>query len=152
MQSQDEIWMRKAYEAAICARDHGEVPVGCVIVKDGQLIGTGYNQPISTCDPTSHAEVMAIRQAASNLGNYRLLDTTLYVTLEPCAMCIGAIIHARVKRLVYAASDPKSGAVESVFSIADDSRLNHRVQYSGGVMQNECRELLRNFFVEKRKR
>lgn len=128
----------------------GEVPVGAVVVKDGQIIGEGYNRPICSHDPTGHAEVVALRAAAAAIGNYRLVDTTLYVTLEPCIMCAGAIVHARVGRLVYGAVDPKAGAAGSVFDVFSSERLNHRVTVQGGVLAQECGELLRAFFRARR--
>ena len=142
--------MQHALELARRAEAEGEVPVGAVIVKDEQVVGEGWNRPISANDPTAHAEIMALRAAAKNLNNYRLLNTTLYVTLEPCSMCAGAIIHARVKRLVYAAADPKGGAAGSVFSILPGDQLNHRVEITSGIMAEECSALLSNFFQQRR--
>jgi tRNA(adenine34) deaminase len=146
----DHFWMQHALDLARRAEAEGEVPVGAVIVKDEQVIGEGWNQPISAHDPTAHAEIMALRAAANKLNNYRLLNTTLYVTLEPCSMCAGAIIHARVKRLVYAAADPKGGAAGSVFSILPGEQLNHRVEITSGVMAEECGDLLSSFFKRRR--
>lgn len=146
----DEKWMREALVLARQAEAAGEVPVGAVLVKDGALIGSGWNQPIGAHDPTAHAEVMALRAAASLEGNYRLTGTTLYVTLEPCAMCAGALVHARVQRLVYGAADPKAGAAGSVFDIVCAQALNHRLEVEGGVLSEECGKLLREFFSLKR--
>lgn len=137
-------------ELALRAAREGEVPVGAVVVKDGQAIGEGWNRPIGAHDPTAHAEIQALRAAAQVLGNYRLPDTTLYVTLEPCAMCAGAIIHARVRRVVFGAFDPKGGAAGSVFEILGTDKLNHRVEVQGGVLAQECGDMLREFFVLKR--
>ena len=150
MNETDEKWMREALKLARQAEAAGEVPVGAVLVKDGAAIGSGWNHPISAHDPTAHAEIAALRVAAETLGNYRLLDTTLYVTLEPCAMCAGAMVHARVKRLVYGAADPKAGAAGSVFDIARAPALNHRLEVTSGVLQEECAELLKGFFARRR--
>lgn len=143
--------MRIALELAHQAQNMGEIPVGAVIVQHGIIVGRGYNCSISTTDPTAHAEVMAMRDAGSNLENYRLLNCTLYVTLEPCTMCIGAIFHARIKRLVYAAADPKAGACGSVINLPLDTRLNHHMQVTSGVMMLEASSLLKQFFIMKRK-
>lgn len=143
--------MSRALELAAVAAAAGEVPVGAVIVKDGRIIGEGWNQPIATHDPTAHAEIVALRAAALSLGSYRLTDTTLYVTLEPCAMCAGAMVHARVKRLVYGASDPRAGASGSVFDVTRSPVLNHRLNVDGGVMLEECGAKLREFFAARRK-
>jgi tRNA(adenine34) deaminase len=142
--------MARALELARMAESAGEVPVGAVVVKDGAIVGEGWNRPISTNDPTAHAEIVALRAAAQTLGTYRLLDTTLYVTLEPCAMCAGAMVHARVKRLVYAANDPRAGAAGSVFNIVQHPALNHRLECEAGVMAQECGAMLRAFFVVRR--
>lgn len=146
----DSYYLHQALELAQHAENQGEVPVGALLVFDHEIIAKGWNQPIGNVDPTAHAEIMVLRQAAQHIRNYRLLDTTLYVTLEPCAMCIGAIIHARVKRLVFGAYDPRAGAVSSVFSIPKAPQLNHQVEILGGVMHDECSELLRRFFKGKR--
>jgi tRNA(adenine34) deaminase len=143
-------WMRHALSLAARAREEGEVPVGAVLVKDGQAIGEGWNRPISGHDPTAHAEIMALRAAARFLNNYRLLDTTLYVTLEPCVMCAGALIHARVARLVYGAADPKTGAAGSVADIFAAPYVNHRLVVEAGLMAKECGGLLSSFFKERR--
>ena len=146
----DARFMARALELARVAQAAGEVPVGAVIVKDQRIIAEGWNQPIALRDPSAHAEMIAMRAAAQALDNYRLLDTTLYVTLEPCAMCAGAMVHARVKRLVYAATDPRAGAAGTVFNIAQHDALNHRLEVVGGVMAEQCGELLRSFFQAKR--
>lgn len=148
----DDAWMRRALDLAARGDEAGEVPVGCVIVHDGRIVGEGWNRPIGQHDPTAHAEVVALRAAAARLGNYRLVDTTLYVTLEPCVMCVGAIVHARVARLVYGAADPKTGAVESAFTLLDGARHNHRVEVTGGVLADACGALLRDFFRARRLR
>lgn len=142
--------MRYAIRLAQRAEQQGEVPIGAVIVKDDQCIAEGWNMPIATHDPTAHAEIMAIRRAGAALENYRLCDATLYVTLEPCMMCMGAISHARLKRLVFGAFDPKRGAVCNALSLTDASFLNHRVNWVGGVMEEECGELLKDFFRARR--
>lgn len=146
----DAFWMQRALELAHRAEAAGEVPVGAVLIQDEQVIGEGWNQPIGSHDPSAHAEMRALRQAAQRLNNYRLPDTTLYVTLEPCVMCAGAIIHARVKRVVFGAPDPKTGAAGSVFDILTSDRHNHRVEVCGGVMARECGVVLRDFFKAKR--
>ena len=143
--------MRAALELATRAEEAGEVPVGAVVVKNGVIIGRGYNRPISTADPTAHAEVMALRDAATYLGNYRLADCTLYATLEPCAMCVGAIFHARIARLVYGAADLKTGACGSVIDLPAEIRLNHHMQVAGNVMAEEGGEKLKLFFEKRRK-
>ena len=143
-------WMRHALELAARAQAAGEVPVGACVVRDGELIGEGWNQPISNSDPTAHAEILALRAAAARIGSYRLVNTTLYVTLEPCAMCAGAMVHARVTRLVYGAADPKTGAAGSVFDIVRSERLNHRVVCEPGVLAEECGALMRAFFAPRR--
>jgi tRNA(adenine34) deaminase len=151
-QVDDEFWMRKALQLAQHAESLGEVPVGAVLVKDNQLVAEGWNQPITSHDPTAHAEIVAMRQAGRQLQNYRIVDTVLYVTLEPCVMCAGALIHARVKRVVYGASDPKAGADESVFNLLQDDRFNHRIEVTGGVLAVECGQMLSQFFQAKRKK
>lgn len=144
--------MRHAIRLAQRAETQGEVPVGAVLVKDGQCLAEGWNIPIQSHDPTAHAEMMAMRHAGMALKNYRLTDATLYVTLEPCVMCMGAISHARVKRLVFGAFDPKRGAVCNALSLTEASFLNHRVDWQGGVLEQTCSELLRDFFRAKRER
>lgn len=147
----DETFMREALGLAKRAAAAGEVPVGAVVVKDGAVAGRGYNRPVSGKDPTAHAEVMALRDAAEHLGNYRLGECELYVTLEPCAMCAGAIMHARVSRVVYGAADPKSGACGSVVNLFAENRLNHHATIVGGVMAEEAARLLQDFFATRRK-
>ena len=147
----DERFMRLAFSLANRAESEGEVPVGAVIVADGEVIGEGWNRPIGTHDPTAHAEIVALRDAARRVGNYRLAGTTLYVTLEPCPMCAGAIVHARVDRVVYAAPDPRSGAAGSVFDLLpSDDRFNHRTACEGGLLEQESAEMLRRFFRARR--
>jgi len=146
----DEQFMQHALALAKKAELEGEVPVGAVIVKDNAIIAEGWNQPIQLNDPTSHAEIMCLRYAAKKLNNYRLNNTTLYVTLEPCAMCVGAMIHARIERLVFGAFDPKAGAVKSVFQLLDDPRFNHVVKWTSGVLSGECAAILKAFFKARR--
>lgn len=146
----DQEYMQMALTLAVEAADAGEVPVGALVVKDGEIIGRGYNAPISCHDPSAHAEIRAMRDAAQNIGNYRLVGCTLYVTLEPCAMCTGAIQHARIARLVYGASDPKTGACGSVVDLMAESRLNHHAEVEGGVMAPECGAVLSAFFAARR--
>ena len=146
----DADWMQKALLLADRAAVSGEVPVGAVLVQGESLLAEGWNQPIAAHDPTAHAEVMALRAAGHSLGNYRLVDTTLYVTLEPCLMCVGAIVHARVARLVFGAFDPKSGAVNTCMQGFEAPGLNHRVETSGGVLAGECGEILKEFFRNRR--
>ncbi|HXG95440.1 MAG TPA: tRNA adenosine(34) deaminase TadA [Blastocatellia bacterium] len=152
MESLDEHFMREAIAEAEAARRDGEVPVGAIIVIDGHVKGRGRNAVISKNDPTAHAEIIALREAARTIGNYRLTGATLYSTIEPCAMCAGAIVHARIARLVYGATDLKAGAVETHFNICTTDFLNHRVEIEGGILENECREMLQSFFREKRKK
>jgi tRNA(adenine34) deaminase len=147
---QDLDFMARAFELAREAASAGEVPVGAVVVKDGEIVAEGWNRPIGTCDPTAHAEIIALRAAGTALGTYRLTDTTLYVTLEPCAMCAGAMVHARVRRLVFGATDPRAGAAGSVFNVAQNPALNHRMEVSGGLLADECGALLRDFFAARR--
>jgi len=142
--------MRRALEFARRAGDAGEVPVGAVVVLEGEVIGEGFNAPISRADPTAHAEIQALRAAAQKAGNYRLPGTTLYVTLEPCAMCVGAIFHARVARVVFGAPDPKTGAAGSIVDLFAEARLNHHAQVVGDVLAEECGEMLRSFFARRR--
>lgn len=148
---QDSIFMQQALSQAHNAWALGEVPVGAVVVKDGQVVATGFNQPIGTHDPSAHAEIMALRAAASILGNYRLPGCELYVTLEPCAMCAGAMMHARLARVVYGAPDPKTGACGSIVNLFGQEKLNHHTEVLGGVMADECSALLKSFFVERRR-
>lgn len=147
---QDHHWMQLALQAAAAAAERGEVPVGAVLVKDQQLIMSSHNQPILRHDPTAHAEINVLRAAGEILQNYRLVDTTLYVTLEPCAMCVGAIAHARVSRVVYAASDPKAGAVAGAVALAESAHFNHHPDYVAGVCAKEAGDLLRAFFQARR--
>ncbi|WP_394751684.1 tRNA adenosine(34) deaminase TadA [Crenothrix sp.] len=148
--SNDEAWMRYAIRLAQRAEQQGEVPVGAVLVKDDQCIAEGWNASISLHDPSAHAEIVALRMAGKALGNYRLINTTLYVTLEPCVMCMGALSQARVNRLVFGASDPKRGAVCSALALADASFLNHQITWQGGILADECATLLKDFFRAKR--
>ena len=146
----DADYMRHALELAGQAQQAGEVPVGAVVVKDGAIIGRGFNAPISRHDPSAHAEILALRDAAQNIGNYRLVDCELFVTLEPCLMCAGAIMHARIARLVYGASDPKTGACGSVMNVFAEQRLNHHAEVVVGVLADECGLMLSNFFALRR--
>ncbi|OYY21440.1 MAG: tRNA adenosine(34) deaminase TadA [Polynucleobacter sp. 24-46-87] len=146
----DRQFMQQALDQAKLAAVAGEVPVGAVLVRDGQVISTGFNRPISNSDPSAHAEMMALRVAASNESNYRLPGTTLYVTLEPCTMCAGAMLHARVDRVVFGAADPKTGAAGSVLNVFSEKQINHQTQVEGGIMSEECGQVLRNFFKERR--
>ncbi len=150
IKSSDEQWMRYAIRMAQRAEAYGEIPVGSVLVRDENCIAEGLNQSIQSHDPTAHAEIVAIRKAGVVLENYRLTDTTLYVTLEPCMMCLGAIVHARIKRLVFGAFDPKRGVVCSALSLSDASFLNHKINWLGGVLENNCADLLKDFFRAKR--
>ena len=146
----DEYWMKRALELANRAEEAGEVPVGAVIVRNGELIAEGWNRPISSADPTAHAEIVALRAAGQKLDNYRLLDTELYVTLEPCPMCVGAMLHARVKRVIYAATDPKTGALGGTYDLLNSVSHNHRFEVTGGVLAEESRVMLQEFFRQKR--
>jgi tRNA(adenine34) deaminase len=146
----DERFMRHAIGLARRAQEEGEVPVGAVVVLDEQIIGEGWNRPISASDPTAHAEVQAMRSAASTVKNYRLLGATLYVTLEPCAMCVGAMFHARVRRVVFGAADSKTGAAGSTVNLFEEKRLNHHALVQGGVLAAECGALLSDFFASRR--
>lgn len=146
----DDDFVREALVEARRDLEHGEVPIGAVVVIDGAILGRAHNAPIALADPTAHAEVLALREAARKVGNYRLTGATLYVTVEPCAMCCGAALQARVARLVYGAADPKAGAVESLYRLLDDARWNHRVVVRGGVLSDECGAVLRQFFESRR--
>jgi len=146
----DETYMRRALELARMAESAGEVPVGAVIVRDELIVAEGWNQPIRARDPSAHAEMIALRAAGQALGSYRLLDTTLYVTLEPCAMCAGAMVHARVRRLVYGATGPRAGAAGSMCNIVQHDALNHRIDCTAGVLAEDCGALLRAFFLARR--
>ena len=146
----DTSFMREALVLARDAWAAGEVPVGAVVVKEGEIVGRGFNAPISRHDPSAHAEIMALRDAATNLGNYRLVGCSLYVTLEPCAMCMGAIFHARIARVVYGASDLKTGACGSIIDLPAEARLNHHAAVLGGILADECGSLLSSFFAQRR--
>jgi len=146
----DEQFMRAALGEAEIAASNGEVPVGAVVVRNGEIIGRGLNRPLQDHDPTAHAEIVALRAAALAEQNYRLPDSTLYVTLEPCAMCVGAMLHARVSRLVFGAYDPKAGAAGSVLDLADHRQLNHRIEVNGGLFEDQCSALLKRFFEARR--
>ena len=148
----DEEFMHEAVLLARKAQERGEVPVGAVVVSDGKIVGRGYNRPISSMDPTSHAEIMALRDAAKNVGNYRLPGCALYVTLEPCLMCAGAIFHARISRLIFGAKDPKTGACGSVLDLFSDQRLNHHATVTSGILESTCGDILKRFFSEKRRK
>ncbi len=143
-------FMEEALIEAKKALKKGEVPVGAVVVLEENIIGRGYNQSITKNDPTAHAEIMALKDAAMNLKNYRLKDTLVYTTLEPCLMCAGALVHARIKKLIYSASDPKSGVIESNGNLIQSAFLNHKISYEGGILKEESSEILKNFFVKKR--
>src|SRR3990167_2232322 len=147
----DTYWIIHALTLAKKAEQQGEVPVGAVIVHDHQIVGEGWNQPIGAGDPTAHAEIIAMRNAAQHLKNYRLINCTLYVTLEPCAMCVGAMVHARISRLVFGAFDRKAGAVTSVMQLLDAPHFNHIVTHQGGICAEKCSEILKSFFAMKRK-
>ena len=147
----DSTWMRQALAQARIAAEHDEVPVGAVLVDAaGDLIAAGHNQPIGACDPSAHAEIMVLRAAAQKLGNYRLTGTTLYVTLEPCVMCVGALVHARVERVVYGAAEPKTGAIESAQRLFESGEFNHKPEIVSGVLADECASLMTEFFAGKR--
>ena len=146
-----EAFMHEALALAQRAADAGEVPVGAVVVRQGEVIGRGFNRPITTCDPTAHAEIVAMREAAQRLGNYRLPGCDLYVTLEPCAMCVGAMVHARIARIVYGTRDPKTGACGSIVDLPGLAAFNHHGTFEGGVMAEECGALLKRFFADRRK-
>lgn len=148
--TQDEQFMREALSLAQHAAALGEVPVGAIVVKDGVIVGRGSNAPIGSQDPSAHAEILALRDAAKNIGNYRLVDCSLYVTLEPCAMCAGAIQHARIGQLVFGAKDPKTGACGSVVNLMTKDKLNHHTEVASGVLESECGQLLSDFFKQRR--
>ena len=150
--SEHDAWMRLAYGEALRAFDAGEVPIGAVVVSDGRVVGKGFNRPIGSGDPTAHAEILAMRDAASTLANYRLTSTILYVTVEPCLMCAGALVHSRVGTVVYGAPEPRTGAVRTTVRALDNPSLNHRVKVVEGVLDDECRELMQRFFRERRDR
>lgn len=146
----DEYWMNKALVLAQYAAERGEVPVGAIVVLNGRMIGQGFNQPISSNDPTAHAEMIALREAAAHQKNYRLVDADLYVTLEPCSMCAGAIVHSRIRRVVYAATEPKAGALDSRQMFFEQPWLNHVVQWEGGVLSDQASTMLSSFFKQRR--
>jgi len=146
----DEFWMEEALRAAQRALESGEIPVGAVVVHAGEIVGRGWNRNLTDSDPTAHAEIIALRQAGSKLGNHRLGDCELFATIEPCPMCAGALVHARIKRLVYGADDPKAGAVHSVMEVLNHPQLNHRMEVRGGVLAGRCAELLQSFFRGRR--
>ena len=146
----DDDLMRAAIALGREGRRRGEVPVGAVVVVDGKVVGEGYNEPISTNDPTAHAEIVALREAGKRTGNYRLTGATVYVTIEPCQMCVGAMIHARVARVVYGTKEPKAGAIESAMRAHEHPTMNHRMEATGGVLEPECRELIQEFFRSRR--
>jgi len=147
----DEVWMEEALRAAQLALEAGEVPVGAVVVCDGKIVGRGWNRNITDCDPTAHAEIVALREAGANIGNHRLGGCELFATIEPCAMCAGAVVHARLLRLVYGTGDPKAGAVQSVMRVLNHPQLNHRVDVRSGVLASRSAELLQEFFRQRRK-
>ena len=149
--SEDEKWMQLAILEANIAKDKGEVPVGSILVQNNQIISKAHNCPISKNDPTAHAEIEVLRKAGEKLNNYRLPQTTLYVTLEPCAMCLGAMIHARIERVVFGASDPKSGVCGSTINLSSESIFNHQISLSGGVLEHDCKNILQSFFKLRRK-
>lgn len=148
--STDEFYMAKALQLAEQAGAAGEVPVGAIVVKDGEIVGEGFNQPISGCDPTAHAEIVAMRNAANNLSNYRLSDCDLYVTIEPCTMCVGAMVHGRIRRVLFGALEPRAGALQSQLQLMDQSHYNHSIEWQGGVLAQECGDLISRFFRRKR--
>jgi tRNA(adenine34) deaminase len=150
--SSDQDFMRRALGLAARGRKAGEVPVGAVIVLDGAVVGEGFNQPIGSHDPSAHAEIVAMRAAGQQVGNYRLAGATLYVTIEPCQMCVGAMVHARIARLVYGAPEPKAGAIESVMKAHENPALNHRLDVTGRVLEEDCRGIMQAFFAERRQR
>jgi len=143
--------MRAALELGKEARRRGEVPVGAVVVLGGSVVGEGFNQPIGSNDPTAHAEIVALRDAAKRIRNYRLTGASLYVTIEPCQMCVGAMIHARIARVIYGTREPKAGAIESAMRAHEHASLNHRMEATGGVLEAECRELIQEFFADRRR-
>ncbi|MFZ0321096.1 MAG: tRNA adenosine(34) deaminase TadA [Candidatus Sulfotelmatobacter sp.] len=146
----DELWMEEALRSAQRALEAGEVPVGAVVVCEGRIVGRGWNRNISDCDPTAHAEIVALREAGIAMGNHRLAGCDLFVTIEPCTMCAGAMVHARIKRLIYGADDPKAGAVQSVMQVLDHPNLNHRIEVRSGVLAGRSAELLQTFFKNRR--
>lgn len=149
--SDDAGWMRLAIDEALLASGADEVPVGALVIRDGEVIGRGFNRNLANNDPTAHAEIVALREAAARIGNHRLLGCTLISTIEPCAMCAGAMVHARIARLIYGAADPKAGAAGSVLNIVEHPRLNHRVEVTAGVLADRCSQLLKDFFTSRRR-
>lgn len=150
MENLDEYWMQLALEQAQLAAANGEVPVGAVLVKDNELVASGFNQPIGACDPSAHAEIVVLRAAAKKLSNYRLPGATLYVTIEPCTMCVGALIHARVERVVFGAPEPRAGAVASAARLLEGAQFNHRIAVLGGVLAEQCGAMMQQFFRKRR--
>lgn len=146
----DELWMQEALRAAQRALEIGEVPVGAVVVHQGKVVGRGFNRNLADCDPTAHAEVVALREAGSALGNHRMADCAMFVTIEPCAMCAGAMVHARIRTLVYGAEDPKAGAVHSAMHVLNHPALNHKIEVRRGILAGQCAELLQQFFRSRR--
>jgi tRNA(adenine34) deaminase len=149
-ENNDELWMEEALRSAQRALEAGEVPVGAVVVSEGRIIGRGWNRNIADSDPTAHAEIVALREAGATVGNHRLAECELFATIEPCPMCAGALVHARIKRLIYGADDPKAGAVLSVVPILNHPRLNHKMEVRGGVLAGRCAQLLQTFFRNRR--
>jgi tRNA(adenine34) deaminase len=147
---QDELWMQEALCSAQRALESGEVPVGAIVVSEGRIVGRGWNRNINNSDPTAHAEIVALREAGAAIGNHRLGECNLFVTIEPCAMCVGALVHARIRRLVYGADDPKAGAVRSAMQVLNHPQMNHRVEVRSGVLAGRCAELLQEFFRSRR--
>ena len=146
----DELWMEEALRCAQRALEAGEVPVGAIVVHDGRIVGRGFNRNILDCDPTAHAEIIALREAGAAIGNHRLGDSDLFATIEPCAMCAGALVHARIRRLVFGADDPKAGAVHSVMRVLNHPGLNHQVEVRGGILAGRCADILQEFFRTRR--
>jgi tRNA(adenine34) deaminase len=150
MPTSDELWMEEALRSAQRALEAGEVPVGAVVICEGRIVGRGGNRNIASSDPTAHAEILALREAGAAVGNHRLGDCDLFVTIEPCAMCAGALVHARVRRLIYGADDPKAGAVHSVMQVVNHPQLNHQMEIRGGVLAGRCAEMVQTFFRNRR--
>jgi len=148
--SNDELWMEEALRTARRALEAGEVPIGAVVICEGRIVGRGWNRNITDNDPTAHAEIVALREAGATVGNHRLAECELFATIEPCPMCAGALVHARIKRLVYGADDPKAGAVQSVLQVLNHPRLNHKMEVRGGVLAGRCADLLQTFFKNRR--
>ena len=146
----DELWMQEALRAAQRALELGEVPVGAVVIHEGKIVGSGFNRNIADCDPTAHAEIIALREAGLTIGNYRLKECDFFATIEPCAMCAGAMVHARIRRLFYGADDPKAGAVHSIMRVLNHPGLNHKIEIHGGVLAGRCAEIVQEFFRNKR--